>query len=105
MKQSTALFIAAVLVLIWFAVEAFPGQELCASGCISLKGMNVAEQIAAVVILPIILAIAGVSRRRSGKDKNLSLGETERVKAQPTQDKNEGDTSQSQSQDVSEDKP
>jgi membrane protein implicated in regulation of membrane protease activity len=105
LKQSTALFIVAALVLVWFGAETFPGQEICAMGCVSLKGMNVAEQIVAVVILPIILAIIGLNLRRTGKDKNLNLGESEQVKTQP-QDKSGTDSSQAPSQNnTSQDKP
>ncbi len=103
MKQSTAFFIIAVLVLIWFGAEAFPGKEICATSCISLSGMNIAEQVVTVVIFPIILAIGGIYLRRSGKDKNLTLGETERAKVQSSQDKSDDDSSQSQN-DVSENK-
>jgi hypothetical protein len=58
-----------ILVLIWFGVEAFPGQEICVTQCISLVGMNLAEQIAAVVALPILIALGGLSLRRSEKQK------------------------------------
>jgi hypothetical protein len=105
MKQSTILFIVALLVLVWFSAEAFPGQQICVTSCISLSGLNVAEQIAAVVALPIILVIAGVGLRRSGKDKNVSLGETETVNAPPSRENHDTDSSHSGSERASENKP
>jgi hypothetical protein len=102
-KQSTALFIVAVLVLIWFAAEAFPGQQLCATSCISLSGMNIAEQAVVVGILPALLAIGGIYLKRSGKDKNLTLGETtEEAKAHSSpQQKGDSNSPQSGSENAS----
>lgn len=86
LRQSTIFFIVAVLVLIWFGAEAFPGQQICATSCISLKGMNIAEEVAAVAILPILIVLAGINQRRSEKQK-------EKVKpSEQTQDKKEPDS-------------
>jgi membrane protein implicated in regulation of membrane protease activity len=72
MRQSTIFFIVAALVLIWFGAEAFPGQQICAMSCVSLAGMNFAEQAAAVAILPILIALGGYSLRKSEKQKELA---------------------------------
>jgi hypothetical protein len=72
LRQSTIFFIVAVLVLIWFGAEAFPGQQICVTSCYSLKGMNVAEEIAAVAILPVLIVLAGFSLRKSEKQKEMA---------------------------------
>jgi hypothetical protein len=72
MRQSTIFFIVAVLVLVWFAAEAFPGQQICAMSCESLAGLNLPEQIAAVLILPVLIALGGISMRRSEREKALT---------------------------------
>jgi hypothetical protein len=82
MRQSTIFFIVAVLVLIWFGAEAFPGQQICVTSCISLVGMNSAEQAAAAVILPILIALGGLSLRRSEKQKELAAKTNPKVPEQ-----------------------
>jgi len=72
LRQSTIFFIVAVLVIIWFAAEAFPGQQICAMSCESLAGLNLPEQIAAVLILPVLIALGGISMRRSEREKALT---------------------------------
>jgi hypothetical protein len=72
LRQSTIFFIVSVLVLIWFGAEAFPGQEICVTSCISLKGMNIAEEVATVAILPILIVLGGFSLRRSEKEKEIA---------------------------------
>ena len=72
LRQSTIFFIVAVLVLVWFGAEAFPGQQICVTSCISLKGMNIGEEISAVAILPILIVLAGFSLRKSEKQKEIA---------------------------------
>lgn|SRR5487761_744076 len=79
LRQSTIFFIVSVLVLIWFGAEAFPGQEICVTSCISLKGMNIAEEVAAVAILPILIVLGGFSLRRSEKEKEIAARTSPKV--------------------------
>ena len=79
LRQSTIFFIVAVLVLIWFGAEAFPGQQICVTSCISLKGMNIAEEVAAVAILPILIVLAGFSLLRSEKEKEIAVKTSPKV--------------------------
>ncbi len=51
--------IIAVLVTIWFGDEAFTGQNICVTSCISLAGMTNLELVFAVAILPALLVIYG----------------------------------------------
>lgn len=60
LRNSMILFLAAVVILVWFGAEAFTGNEICATSCISLAGLNFAEVVAAVVALPVLLLIGGI---------------------------------------------
>lgn len=71
MRQSTIFFIVAVLVLIWFGAEAFPGKEICVTSCFSLAPYTLPEQIAIVVALPILIVLAGFSQRRTENRKQI----------------------------------
>jgi membrane protein implicated in regulation of membrane protease activity len=59
-RNSTILFIVAVLVLVWFGSEAYVSQNICALSCYSLTGSTPLELAIYVAILPVILVIAGV---------------------------------------------
>jgi membrane protein implicated in regulation of membrane protease activity len=62
------LFLAAFVILVWFGSEAFTASELCATTCISLKGLNQLEDAVVVAILPVLLAIGGIRVRRNEKN-------------------------------------
>lgn len=53
-----------MVVLVWFGSEAFTGQEICATSCISLAGLNTVETAAAVAVLPVILLLLGLRVRK-----------------------------------------
>lgn len=61
------LFLAAVVVLVWFGSETYTAQNICATTCISLAGLNVVEESVAVAILPVLLALGGISVRKKEK--------------------------------------
>lgn len=61
------LFLAAVVVVVWFGSEAFTAKNICATSCISLAGLNIIEQSLAVAILPALLVIAGFRVRKNEK--------------------------------------
>jgi hypothetical protein len=83
MRQSTIFFVVAVLVLIWFGAEAFLGNNICVTSCVSLAGMNFAEVASAVAILPILIALGGYSLRKSEKQKEeLAAKSNPRVSSQ-----------------------
>ena len=69
MRNSTILVLAAVVVLVWFGSEVATAQEICATTCISLAGLNVVEEAVAVAVLPVLLLIGGIRLRRV--EKNL----------------------------------
>ncbi|MGI0091278.1 MAG: hypothetical protein ACREBS_06175 [Nitrososphaerales archaeon] len=60
MRNSTILFLAAFVIAVWFGAEVFTAQELCATTCVSLSGLNVWEDGIIVAILPVLLVIGGV---------------------------------------------
>ena len=62
------LFLAAVVVLVWFGSEAFTANEICATSCISLAGLNVAEVALAVAVLPVLLIIGGIRVRQNERN-------------------------------------
>lgn len=68
MRNSRILFLAAIVVLVWFGSEAFTAQEICATSCISLVGLNVAEVALAVAVLPVLLIIGGIRIRQNEKN-------------------------------------
>ena len=68
MRNSTILFIVALLILGWFGAEVFSAQEICASSCVSLSGLSLWEQVIAVAVLPVLLAIGAFSARK--KERN-----------------------------------
>jgi membrane protein implicated in regulation of membrane protease activity len=63
LKNSTILFLAAVVFLIWFGAEAYPGKEICVTSCVSLSGLNYPEIAVVVLILPVLLVIFGIRLR------------------------------------------
>jgi purine-cytosine permease-like protein len=63
LKNSTILFLAAIVVLVWFGAEAYPGKEICATSCMSLSSLNYPEIAVVVAILPILLVIFGIRLR------------------------------------------
>lgn len=67
MRNSTILLLAAVVVLVWFGSEVATAQEICATTCISLVGLNVVEQAVAVAVLPVLLLIVGIRLRKAEK--------------------------------------
>ena len=67
MRNSTILFLAAFVILVWFGAEAFPGKEICATSCMSLSGLNDIETAIVVAILPVLLVIGGIRARRNEK--------------------------------------
>ena len=68
MRNSTILFIVALLILGWFGAEAYAAQNICVSSCLDLSGMPGWQQAVAVVILPTLLIVAAL-RVRSNEDK------------------------------------
>lgn len=67
MRNSTILFIVALLILGWFGAEVFSAQEICASSCVSLSGLSLWEQVVAVAVLPVLLGIGAFSARKKEK--------------------------------------
>ena len=64
LRNSTILFLAAIVILVWFGSEAFTAQELCVTTCIMLTGLNVLEDAVVVAILPILLVVGGFRVRQ-----------------------------------------
>ena len=69
MRNSTILFLAAIVILVWFGSEAFTAQELCVTSCIMLTGLNVLEDAIVVALLPVLLVIGGVRVRKKEKQQ------------------------------------
>ena len=67
MRNSTILLLAAFVILVWFGSEAFTAQNICATTCISLSGLNLVEESLAVAILPVLLVIAALNVRKKEK--------------------------------------
>ena len=67
MRNSTILFVVAVLILAWFGSETFTAQQICVTSCIDLSGMPVWEQASSVAILPIILVLGGIRVMKTEK--------------------------------------
>jgi membrane protein implicated in regulation of membrane protease activity len=67
LKNSTIVFLAAAVVLVWFGSEAFLGQEICATSCISLAGTTSWEDAVVVAILPVLLLIGALKLRSKEK--------------------------------------
>ena len=67
--------------LVWFGSEAFTAQNICATSCISLGGMNYAEDGIAVAILPVLLLIGGLKVRNNEK-KQVMQAKTEHDKSE-----------------------
>ena len=63
LRNSTILFLAAIVFLVWFGAEAFTAQEICVTSCIMLSGLNNLEDAIIVAILPVLLVIGGVRVR------------------------------------------
>jgi membrane protein implicated in regulation of membrane protease activity len=70
LRNSTILFLAAVVILVWFGSEVFTAQELCATTCISLSGLSSFEDAVVVAVVPILLVIGGYRVR----EKEMKLG-------------------------------
>ena len=67
MRNSTILFIVALLILGWFGAEAYTAQNICVSSCIDLSGMPGWQQAVAVAILPALLIVAALRVRSNEK--------------------------------------
>ena len=65
MRNSTIMFLVAILILGWFGSEIFTAQEICVTSCMDLSGLNVWEQGIAAVILPVFLVLIGINSRRN----------------------------------------
>jgi purine-cytosine permease-like protein len=63
LRNSTILFLAAFVILVWFGSEAFSAQELCVTSCIMLSGLNNLEDAIVVAVLPVLLVIFGIRVR------------------------------------------
>ncbi len=70
MRNSAILFLAAIVILVWFGSEAFTASEICATSCISLEGLNTIEDVAIVAILPVFLILGGIRARK--KERNAT---------------------------------
>jgi|GEM_PF-2460611 TRAP-type C4-dicarboxylate transport system permease small subunit len=68
MRRSNILFVAAILILGWFGAEAYAGQNICVTSCISLSGLSSWEIGLVVAIIPVLLVIFGIISRRSPND-------------------------------------
>jgi hypothetical protein len=66
-RNSSILFLVAVLVLGWFGAEVYTAQNICVTTCISLSGLTSWEQGIAVVILPALLLAGGFRARQNEK--------------------------------------
>jgi len=75
LRNSTILFLAAIVILVWFGSEAFTAQELCVTSCIMLTGLNALEDAIVVAVLPILLVIGGLRVR--AKEKQPSQAPTQ----------------------------
>lgn len=71
---------AAFVVLVWFGSEAFTAQNICATTCISLGGMNYVEDGIVVAILPVLLFIGGL-RVRNNEKRQVMEAKTEQDKS------------------------
>ena len=67
MRNSTILFLAAIVILVWFGSEAFTAQELCVTSCIMLTGLNFLEDAIVVAILPVLIVVGGFRVRKKEK--------------------------------------
>ena len=67
MRNSTILFLAAIVILVWFGSEAFTAQELCVTSCIMLTGLNALEDAIVVAVLPILLLVGALKVRAKEK--------------------------------------
>jgi len=66
-KNSTILFVVALLILCWFAAEVVTAQNICVTSCMDLSGWANWEQALAVVVLPLILVLGGIQSKRNEK--------------------------------------
>jgi purine-cytosine permease-like protein len=67
LKNSTILFLAALLILGWFGAETYYGQNICVTSCISFQGYPVWAEVIAVAILPVLLLIGALKLRATEK--------------------------------------
>ncbi|MDG6924109.1 MAG: hypothetical protein JRN67_12565 [Nitrososphaerota archaeon] len=68
MRNSTILFLVALLILGWFGAEAYTAQNICVTGCFDLSVFPGWQQAIIVVIFPALLVVAGL-RARSNERK------------------------------------
>ncbi|MDG6996650.1 MAG: hypothetical protein JRN52_12080 [Nitrososphaerota archaeon] len=73
MRNSTMLFLVALLILGWFGAEAYTAQNICVTGCIDLSGFTGWQQAIIVAILPVLLVLGGI-RARSNEKKGKPPG-------------------------------
>jgi membrane protein implicated in regulation of membrane protease activity len=76
-RNSTILFIVALLILGWFGTEVYTAQNICVTTCISLSGLTTWEQGLAVAILPVLLIIGGLKARQTEKHPPAALTQGE----------------------------
>lgn len=75
MRNSSILFIVAILILGWFGAEVYTAQNICVTTCISLSGLTSWEQAIAVVILPALLIAGGLKARQSEKQSSATVAQ------------------------------
>lgn len=68
MRNSMILILAAIVIIMWFGSEAFTGNEICATSCVTLAGLNVVEKAVAVAVLPVLLLIGAWRVRENEKN-------------------------------------
>jgi len=74
-KNSSILFIVAVLILGWFGAEVYTAQNICVTTCISLSGLTSWEQAIAVAILPALLVAGGLKARQTEKQGSTAVAQ------------------------------
>ena len=77
MRNSSILFLVAVLVLGWFGAEVYTAQNICVTSCLDLSGLTGWEQAIAVAILPVLLVIGGVRARQNEKKQGTPVASAE----------------------------
>lgn len=75
MRNSSILFIVAILILCWFGAEVYTAQNICVTTCIDLSGLTTWEQAIAVGILPVLLIIGGFKARQNEKKQGTAVAE------------------------------
>jgi hypothetical protein len=76
-RNSSILFLVAVLVLGWFGVEVYTAQNICVTSCLDLSGLTGWEQAIAVAILPVLLIAGGFRARQNEKKRGATVPQSE----------------------------